>query len=65
MDDSEPISSDKLAEYTTFLDRSQSNIQLTANYGAIKKSFEKGEINDEQKETLRKLANQLFLKLKK
>lgn len=65
MDDSEPISSDKLAEYTTLLESSQSNIQLTANYGTIKKSFEKGEINDEQKETLRKLANQLFLKLKK
>jgi hypothetical protein len=65
MDDSEPLGEEKdlLAKYTTLLESSKTNVQLKANYDTVKKSFEKGEITEEKKETLRKLANQLFLKL--
>lgn len=52
-----------MEQHTALLESSLSNIQLKANYEKVKISFSNGEITEDEKEVLRKLANQLFLKL--
>lgn len=56
---------DVVAYLTKLLTDSKSNVQLQENYAKVKEKLANGEITEEQKEGLRKLANQLFVSLSK